>query len=165
MPGCRVEKIVCSGPDLVHIAAHGTRPGGRCPDCGRASRAVHSYYRRHAADLPSLGRTIHVGLRLRRFYCRNTACPRRTFAERLPELIAPYARRTSRLAEAQTRVGVALGGEAGARLLSRLAMPASAATMLRLVRRLPLPETEPPHSVAVDDWARLLKVPSAKPME
>jgi transposase len=153
MPGCRVEKIVCSGPDFVHIAAHGTRPGGRCPDCGRASRAVHSYYRRHAADLPSLGRAIHVGLRLRRFYCRNTACPRRTFAERLPELIAPYARRTSRLAEAQTRVGMALGGEAGARLLSRLAMPASAATMLRLVRRRPLPETEPPRSVAVDDWA------------
>jgi transposase len=32
-------------------------------------------------------------------------------------------------------------------------MPASAATMLRLIRRLPLPETEPPRSVAVDDWA------------
>jgi hypothetical protein len=56
MPGCRVEQIACSGPDLVHITAHGTRPGGRCPDCGRASRAVHSYYRRQAADLPSLGR-------------------------------------------------------------------------------------------------------------
>jgi transposase len=153
MPGCRVEKIVSSGPDFVNTAAHGTRAGGRCPDCGHASRAVHSYYHRHAADLPSFGRAIHVGLRLRRFYCRNAACPRRTFAERLPQLIAPHARRTYRLAEAQTRIGVALGGEAGARLLSGLAMPASAATMLRLIRRLPLPETEPPRSVAVDDWA------------
>jgi len=161
MPGCRVGQVVRSGPDLVHIAAHGTRPGGRCPDCGRASRAVHSHYRRQAADLPSLGRATHVGLRLRRFYCRNTACPRRTFAERLPELVAPHARRTCRLAEAQARVGVALGGEAGARLLSRLAMPASAATMLRLVRRLPLPETEPPRTVAVDDWAEQPKVPAA----
>ncbi len=40
-----------------------------------------------------------------------------TFAERLPYLVKPHARRTCRLAEAQERVGVALGGEAGARLL------------------------------------------------
>jgi transposase len=32
-------------------------------------------------------------------------------------------------------------------------MPVSAPTRLRLIRRLPLPETEPPHTVAVDDWA------------
>ena len=49
------------------------------------SRAVHSRYRRRPADLPSLGRAVRVDLRLRRFYCRNAACPRRTFAERLPE--------------------------------------------------------------------------------
>jgi len=33
-------------------------------------------------------------------------------------------------------------------------MPASADTVLRLVRRLPLPEPEPPRVVAVDDWAK-----------
>lgn len=90
---------------------------------------------------------------MRRFYCHDTACARQTFAERLPDLVAPHARRTRRLAEAQTRVGVALGGEAGSRLIRRLAMPASAATVLRLVRRPPLPETEPPRAVGVDDWA------------
>ncbi len=47
MPDCRIEAITPDGPTLLHIAAHGTRPGGRCPDCGRASRAVHSRYRRH----------------------------------------------------------------------------------------------------------------------
>ncbi len=140
-------------PDCLHIAAHGTRPGGRCPDCGRASRAVHSRYLRRPADLPSLGRKVRVGLRVRRFYCRNAACKRRTFAERLPDLVKPHARRTYRLAEAQGRVGVALGGEAGARLLHRLAMPASADTVLRLIRRLPLPEQDAPRIVGVDDWA------------
>ena len=91
---------------------------------------------------------------MRRFYCRDAACPRRTFAERLPELVAPHARRTRRLAEAQGRVGAALGGEASARLLPRLAMPASADTVLRLVRRMPLPaQPEPPRAVGVDDWA------------
>jgi hypothetical protein len=32
-------------------------------------------------------------------------------------------------------------------------MPASADTVLRLIRRLPLPEPEPPRVVGVDDWA------------
>src|SRR4051794_37421967 len=115
MPGCRVKQITRDGPGLLSITAQGTRPGGRCPDCGRASRAVHSRYRRHPADLPSLGRAVRVDLRLRRFYCRNAACTRRTFTERLPELIRPHARRTARLAKAQARVGAALGGTEYAR--------------------------------------------------
>jgi len=114
---------------------------------------VHSRYRRKPADLPSLGRRVGVSLRVRRFYCRNAKCARRTFAERLPELVAPHARRTCRLAAAQARVGVALGGNAGSRLLRHLAMPASTDTVLRLVHRLPLPAQEPPRVVGVDDWA------------
>jgi transposase len=133
MPGCSVERITRDDPDFLHVAAHGTRPGSRCPDCGCASRAIHSRYRRRPADLPSLGRVLRIDLRVRRFYCRNAACARRTFAEGLPELLRPYARRTRRLAEAQGRVGVALGGEGGARLLQHLSMPASADTVLRLV--------------------------------
>jgi transposase len=153
MPGCRVEQVTPEVADFLTIAAHGTGPGNRCPDCGWASRAVHSRYRRKLADLPSLGRRVGVSLRVRRFYCRNAKCARRTFAERLPGLVAPYARRTYRLATAQAQVGVALGGEAGSRLLQHLAMPVSPDTVLRLVHRLPLPAPDPPRVVGVDDWA------------
>ena len=153
MPGCRVEAITPDGPDLLHVNARGTRPGSRCPDCGRASRAVHSRYRQHPADLPSLGHRVRVRLRVRRFYCRNARCARRIFAEHLPELVAPHARRTCRFREAQGRVGAALGGKAGSQLLRHLAMPASADTVLRRVRRLALPEAEAPRVVAADDWA------------
>ena len=31
MPGCRVEAITLDGPDLLHVDARGTRPGGCCP--------------------------------------------------------------------------------------------------------------------------------------
>ena len=48
---------------------------------------------------------------------------------------------------------MALGGNAGSRLLHHLAMPASPDTVLRLVRRLPLPAPDPPRVVGVDDWA------------
>src|SRR4051794_38385504 len=153
MPGCRVKQITRDGPGLLSITAQGTGPGNRCPDCGRASRAVHSRYRRKPADLPVLGRRVGVSLCVRRFYCRNVKCSRRTFAERLPELVAPHARRTRRLAAAQARVGVALGGNAGSKMLHHLAMPASPDTVLRLIHGLPLPAPEPPRVVGVDDWA------------
>ena len=86
-------------------------------------------------------------------HCRNADCGRQTFAERLPDLVKPHARRTCRLAETQGRVGVALGGEAGAGLLRCLAMPTSADTVLRLIHRLPLPEQDAPRIVGIDDWA------------
>ena len=136
MPGCHVEQITPRDPGFLDIRAHGTRPGDRCPDCGRASRTVHSRYRRKPADLSSLGRRVGVSLCVRRFYCRNAKCSRRTFAERLPELVAPHARRTRRLAAVQVRIGVALGGNAGSKMLHHLAMPASPDTVLRLCRCL-----------------------------
>ncbi|QRM32399.1 transposase [Microvirga sp. VF16] len=86
-----------------------------------------------------------------RFYCRNQACSKQTFTEPLPRLLKPYARRTQRLAKAQGRIGIALGGEHGARLLVHLAMPAIADTLLRLVRDQSL-HARRPRIVGVDDW-------------
>jgi hypothetical protein len=144
MLGCRVEQVTPDASSLLAIPAHATGSGSCCPDCGRASWAIHSRYRRKPADLPSLGRKGGISLRVRRFYCRNPGYPRRTFAKRLPELVAPHARCTCRLAAAQARVGAILGGNAGSRLLHHLATPASANTLLRLVQKLPLPAQEPP---------------------
>jgi transposase len=118
------------------------------------SRAVHSRYERHLADLPSLRRSVSVHLWVRRFYCRNADCARQTFVERLPKLAMPFARRTCRLAAAQGQTGLALGGEASARLLSGLSMPVSADTVLRLVKAMPLPDQPAPRVIGVDDWAK-----------
>jgi transposase len=154
VPDCRIEQITPDGSTHLHITARSFQHARRCPDCGRASRAVHSRYERHLADLPSLGRSVSVHLWVRRFYCRNTNCARRTFVERLPKLVAPFARRTERLAAAQAQTGLALGGEASARLLSDLSMPVSAATVLRLVKATPLPDQPVPRVIGVDDWAK-----------
>lgn len=152
LPGCEIDRIARSSDRLV-IHAHARRDGGRCPSCGTDSSAVHSRYDRCPADLPSMGRAVHLCLQVRRFYCRHSDCPRRTFVEPLPKLLPPRARRTRRLARAQARIGLALGGEAGARLLPHLAMAASPDTVLRLVRSLPLPSPRAPRVVGIDDWA------------
>lgn len=66
LPGCEIDRIT-RGPDRLVIQAHARRDGWRCPSCGTHSSAVHSRYERHPADLPSLGRAVHLCLRVRRF--------------------------------------------------------------------------------------------------
>ena len=81
-------------------------------------------------------------------------CPRRIFTEHLPAIAAgPWSRRTGRLGEIQRHLGLALGGQAGARLAERLAMPASGDTLLRLVRRIEPEEPAVVRAVGIDDWA------------
>jgi transposase len=154
VPDCRIEQITPDGPTQLRIAARSFQRARRCPDCGRVSRAVHSRYERHLADLPSLGRSVSVHLWVRRFYCRNADCARQTFVERLPTLVAPFARRTCRLAAGKRKRVLALGGEASARLLCGLSMPASADTVLRLVKATALPDQPAPRVIGVDDWAK-----------
>ena len=84
------------------------------------------------------------------FAATTLACARRTFAERSARSArGPRAAHPPADGGAQSAVAVALGGEAGARLLPRLAMATSADTLLRLIRRLRCP---PPRRRARWAW-------------
>jgi transposase len=96
---------------------------------------------------------VRLHLEVRRFFCANADCRRRIFAERLPAVAAVHARTTVRLDKAHSNIGLALGGEAGARLAARLAMPTSADTLLRRIRRAPPPCHPAVRVLGVDDWA------------
>jgi transposase len=104
-------------------------------------------------DEPLGGRQVLIRLRVRRFFCSGRRCPRRTFAEQAPALAARYARRSTPLSGTLQKIGVALGGRAGARVSASLRRSVSRTTLLRLVRALPLPEAAPPRVLGVDDWA------------
>ena len=57
-----------------------------------------------------------IRIEARRFRCAAAECPRRIFTERLPAIAAgPWSRRTGRQGEIQRHLGLALGGQAGAR--------------------------------------------------
>lgn len=130
-PGCHVERVTRAGTGEVTMVVRSSHTGAPCPICRMSSSASHSTYVRRLADLPSLGHTVQLELHVRRFYCLNPSCHRRTFAERLLGLLDVRARRTRRFASAQTAVAVEVGGEAGARLLGRLAIPTSPDTLVR----------------------------------
>lgn len=137
----------------LELVARARASGARCPSCGAWSTVVHGTYLRRPADLPSLGQGVRLALGVRRFACREPACRRRTFAERLPGLLAPHARRTHRLAAAQVATAAETSAEGAARVLGQLGMSASADTLLRLLRRVPLPSRPTPRVLGVDDWA------------
>ncbi|GAA2056975.1 hypothetical protein [Nocardiopsis rhodophaea] len=75
-----------------------------------------------------------VHLRVRRFFCDDPGCAKRTFAEQVPGLTQPHAQRTNLLSRLRTCVGMALGGRGGARLARHLAVAFSRITLLRLIR-------------------------------
>src|SRR3954462_4465445 len=129
------------------------QPAPECPLCHVAARRLHSRYERTLADLPWAGWTVRLELGVRKLFCDNPDCGRRIFTERLPGVVAPWARRTLRLGKRLTTVAVALGGSAGARLSRDLGIPVSRNTLLRLIRAAPLPVCPTPTVLGVDDWA------------
>ena len=125
----------------------------RCQGCGSWSSRVHSRYQRTLADPALGGRQTLLKVRIRRFFCDNSACGRRTFAEQVPGVTTPYARRTPLLRGILEKVALALGGRPGSRMTRLLAVGVSRTTLLRLVRALPVPAVVTVAVVGVDDFA------------
>lgn len=140
-------------PDHLVLTVAPTTTNAACPHCATISSRVHSYYTRQPTDLPISGQATRLLLHVRRFRCANPACSAKTFAERLPSLIAPAAQRTARLNAALRDLALAFGGEAGARQSARAVMPASADTLLRRAHAACLPSHPTPRILGVDDFA------------
>jgi zinc-finger of transposase IS204/IS1001/IS1096/IS1165 len=123
----------------------------RCPLCQHPCERVHSRYRRRVADLPISGRNVVLVIHVRRFRCLARSCPRRIFAERLPDLVASYACKSHGLRQALEEVAFANGGEEDARLARQLGMPTSPDTLLHLIRAAPTPDPGQPRIIGIDD--------------
>ena len=146
------QSLIIDAPRFILVAAmistHST-----CPDCRQPTHRIHGHYPRTLADLPWATAPIELRVIVRRFRCCTGTCRRKTFAEHLPRVAPRYARTTTRLATTQANTGLALGGAAGARHLSRHGVPGSRNTLLRRVRRVSLPKGPAPEIIGVDDWA------------
>ena len=152
LPGCAVDEITTTDTSIV-VVAHPTSPSASCPNCGYTSTRVHSHYTRRPLDLPVSDKAVRLRLHVRRFFCDNARCSQRTFVERLPDVVAVRAQRTTRLIHALQVVAFALGGQAAARVVAFLHMDASADTLLRVVRRASVMSHPTPRVLGVDDFA------------
>jgi transposase len=150
--GLLVERVLVTN-EAVHVQVRRTTRTARCPACGRRSGRVHSRYTRRVADEPIGGRPVEIHLEIRRLRCGTRSCPRRTFAEQVPQLVERRARRSVPLLRLLQDIGLTIGGRPGARFAERRTIDVSRMTLIRLVRALPAPAMSCPDVLGVDDFA------------
>jgi hypothetical protein len=150
--GLEVAEISVADPVLtIHIVA--TTKSNACPLCKRVSIRIRSYYTRLVADVPCGGRQVQLILRVRKFRCETTDCPRRVFTERLAPFLEPWARMTTRFSKTIEAIGQATCGELGARFAPHLGIHTSPTTVLRRTMALPTCPPEQVSLLGIDDWS------------
>jgi len=90
---------------VLHVMA--TSRSARCPLCHQPATRLHSRYRRLVKDLPCTGQQVQLILHVRKFFCDTVECVRKVFAERLPQLVAPWTQMTTRWNQALQTIGLA----------------------------------------------------------
>jgi transposase len=96
LPGFSIEHITLAY-EVITVLAQSQTMQARCPACASLSSRVHSRYKRTLSDLPWSGRIVRLVVQVRRFFCKQPTCPRKTFAEAIPAVAERYTRRTTRL--------------------------------------------------------------------
>ena len=137
----------------LQVTVASTQAIAPCPLCQTLSRRVHSRYERTLQDLTLAHYSMTLQLQVRKFFCINSACVRRIFTERIPQVAAPWARKTVRLVGRLQQIGIALGGAAGARLSDHLDYRACGSTLLNHLKQVPMPQLAVPKVLGVDDFA------------
>lgn len=144
-PSCLHLLHLEADAETIRIVVRTTADAVNCPQCHQHADKVHSRYVRRPADLPWMGCAVQLELHVRRFFCTNPACPQKIFTERLPSVVAPYARHALRLADLLTLVGFALGGEAGQKLTRSMGAETGPDALLRQIRACPSAEVTTRH--------------------
>jgi transposase len=139
--------------DVLTVTLVSTQVSPSCPLCRRAARRVHSWYTRHVADLPCAGQSIRLLIQIRKYFCEESTCPRKIFAERLTPFIEPFARVTKRLCQIVQIIGLATGGRLGVRVTDRLGIQTSRQTILRRIMALPTEPVGQVPQIGIDDFS------------
>ena len=139
--------------NTLHFYCRSSAPSGVCTYCGNKSKQVHSRYQRVVNDLSILGREVLLTLEVRKFFCKNANCSKKTFAEQPGNEIFRYRRRTRRCETAVIRQGLSVSSGMASKLLSFSGIVLSRSTILRDLHRLRPSEYKDVEEIGIDDWA------------
>jgi len=102
-----LHELKADGQNRLVMVLRSAGEEGRCPECGRPSRRVHSRYKRQLSDLPWEEIPVRIELGVRRFFCTEDDCAQHIFTERLPNTVSRHSRRTCRLSAALNQITLA----------------------------------------------------------
>lgn len=137
----------------ITLECERTTSTASCPMCQSTARHIHSRYRRVVRDRPINGKAVMLLLHVRKFYCQEPMCPRRVFAERLPQLTVPHGQSSTGLRSLLYALVDESGGAGGARIAAEMGLQTTSRTLLRVLHAQPIAEPEPPRMIGLDDWA------------
>jgi transposase len=138
---------------IVYLELIFTSSIGYCPHCHTPSKRIYSCYQRRLKDLPMNGKPVLISLYIHKFFCEQADCPRKIFSQQVQSGLKPYARRLERVDQQLQPLAFVVGSKPGARVCQLIGLPLSASTLLRLIRKTPLPRVETPAVLGVDDFA------------
>jgi transposase len=139
--------------ETIYVEASSNSTKAECPYCQTISNKRHSAYIRRPKALPWDNFSIRLCLTIQRYFCENPTCGKRTFAERLPQIVDFQAQRTIQLIRVLRLIAFETSAEATARISEHLHMSVSADTIIRILRATSLPERTCPRVLGIDDWA------------
>lgn len=142
-----------SSDGVLTVTVISTQFSPRCPLCGVVARRIHSSYSRQVADLPCGGQPVRLLLQVRKYFCDESTCARKIFAERLTPFVEPWARVTQRLFQVVQVLGLATGGRLGVRVTDRLGIATTRQTILRRIMALPAIPAGQVIELGVDDFS------------
>src|SRR5581483_8957012 len=109
------EGMVIGQVEITHtqltVEVISMSPSACCPECRCPSDHIHCQYQRTVHDVPCGGRNVVLRLCVRKFACWTETCPRKVFAERLPDLVQPWARVSNRLISELKALGLSASAE------------------------------------------------------
>jgi transposase len=137
----------------VILSVLSTRRKSKCPGCKKYSTRLHGYYFRKVNDLPMLGRSVFINLKVGKYYCQNNRCSRKVFTERFTDHFLPYKRSTTRLTEKLLKVALLMGGNPGKKLCDTLNIKTSSSSLIRQIHQKEIQASQTSTHIGIDDWA------------
>ena len=120
--------------DIMRIYAVSERTQAQCPYCGSWSEQVHSIYQRKFRDLPIQGKKVEVIIKNRKFFCRNSECEHKTFAESY-ECLPRMARNSNRLTQTIVSTSISVSSITASKMLRQGTADVGKSTICRLLKK------------------------------
>ncbi|HPE70433.1 MAG TPA: transposase family protein [Thermotogota bacterium] len=106
----------------------------KCPVCGQLTQKVHSWYWKHVADLPAMGKMVILEVQRRLFLCTNPDCSQKRFSEPM-EYLNWSGKRTRRLDNLIEKIAANHSAHGLEKILRNDIVDISDDSILRLIKK------------------------------
>ncbi len=119
---------------IMRIYVRSEREEAQCPYCSMPSSKVHSLYPRKFRDLPIQGKKVEIVVDNRKFFCANSECGHKTFAESF-ECLPQMGRRSKRLTKTIIDTATNLSSITASKTLKQGTADVGKSTICRLIKK------------------------------